>query len=162
MNNAIIKLKDIIGLGTDEIERLREDAECDIDVLKQHVTFFTAGREDYDMAAERLAGERARGLLANAIAGSQANLAAIKEVVIDLKDLDKVPEVVVNTPEKFAEAREIFGESANTGIYICDKTGRYDMVLDAEQRVDDSYVDRITELWVRIAKRLARFVKEGE
>lgn len=34
MNETIIKLKDIIGLGTDEIERLRED---------------------YDLAAKRIA-----------------------------------------------------------------------------------------------------------
>lgn len=34
MNETIIKLKDIIGLGTDEIERLREDAETDVD----HIT----------------------------------------------------------------------------------------------------------------------------
>jgi len=162
MNDAIIKLKGIIGLGTDEIERLREDAECDVDVLKEHVTFFVATREDYDMAAERLANEHARGVLANVLAGSQANSAAVKEVRIDLKNLDKIPEVIINTPEKFAEVREIFGETGNGSIYVCDPNGRYDTLIDGEQRVDESYVDHTTELRVRIAKRIARFVKEGK
>ena len=162
MNETIIKLKDIIGLGTDEIERLREDAETDVDVLKEHATFFVATREDYDLAAERLANEHARGVLANVLAGSQANSAAIKEVCIDLSNLGKTPEVIINTPEKFAEVREIFGETGIGTIYVCDHRGRYDMLLDGEQRVDESYADHITEVRVSIAKRIAKFVKEGK
>ena len=166
MNETIIRLKDIIGLGTDEIEHLREEAEWDVGVLKERVAFFAAANNGhdvpYDKAAERLANEHARGLLANVLAGSRTNEAAIKEVVIDINNLDKTPEVVISTPKKFAEFRELFGETGEATIYVCDAHSCYDLLIDGGQRVDEAYVDRITELRVSIAKRIAKFVKEGK
>ena len=114
------------------------------------------------MAAKRLANEHVRGLLANVLASGQADSAAIKEVRIDLDDLGKTPEVIINTPKTFAELREIFGITGTGTIYVCDHYGRYDMLLDGEQRVDESYTNHITELRVSIAKRIAKFVKEGK
>ena len=166
MNETIIRLKDIIGLGTDEIERLREDAEYDVGVLEERIMLLDATNKEhdvpYDMAAKRLANEHARGLLANVLAGNQANEAAIKEVVIDINNLDKTPEVIISTPEKFAEFREIFGETGEATMYVCDTHSIYDLLLDGGQRVDESYTDHITEMRVTIAKRIAKFIKEGK
>ena len=166
MNETIIKLKDIIGLGTDEIEHLCEDAQIDIDVLEERVTYFAAASKEhdeiYDMATERLANEHARGLLANVLDGSHANEAAIKEVVIDINNLDKTPEVIINTPEKFSEFRKIFGETGSAFISVRGTHGCCDLMINGDQRVDESYVNTITEMRVNIAKRIAKFIKEGK
>lgn len=166
MNKTIIKLKDIIGLGTDEIEHLRKDAEYDVGVLKERIMLLDATNNGhdvpYDKAAERLANEHARGLLANVLAGNRTNEAAIEEVVIDINNLDKTPEVVIRTPKKFAEFRELFGETGEATIYVCDAHSCFDLLIDGGQRVDESYTDRITETRVSIAKRIAKFVKEGK
>ena len=166
MNEPIINLKDIIGLDTDEIKHLRKDAEYDVGVLEERIMLLDATNKGhdigYDMAAKRLANEHVRGLLANVLASGQADSAAIKEVRIDLDDLGKTPEVIINTPETFAELREIFGITGTGTIYVCDHYGRYDMLLDGEQRVDESYTNHITELRVSISKRIAKFIKEGK
>ena len=114
------------------------------------------------MAAKRLANEHARGLLANVLAGNHANEAAINEVVIDIEDFDKTPEVIINTPEKFVEFREIFGETGSAFISVRDTHGCCDLMIDGDQRVDESYVNNITEMRVNIAKRIAKFIKEGK
>ena len=160
--NEPISIKDYIDLESDEIKGLREDAETDIDVLKEHVTFFVATREDYDMAAERLANEHARGVLANILAGSEANSAAVAEVIVDINNLDKTPEIIINTPEKFAEAREVLA-GCKTNIMVSDIGGRLVTMIASDDRVDqyqgsDPYLIELCA----VRQRIAKFIKEGK
>lgn len=160
--NEPISIKDYIDIESDEIKGLREDAETDIDVLKEHVTFFVATREDYDMAAERLANEHARGVLANILAGSEANSAAVAEVIVDINNLDKTPEIIINTPEKFAEAREVLA-GCKTNIMVSDIGGRLVTMIASDDRVDqyqgsDPYLIELCA----VRQRIAKFIKEGK
>lgn len=160
--NEPISIKDYIDIESDEIKGLREDAETDIDVLKQHTTFCTADREDYDMAAERLANEHARGVLANILAGSEANSAAVAEVIVDINNLGKTPEVIINTPEKFAEAREVL-TGCKTNIMVSDIDGRLITMIDGNDRVDpyQGSNPHLIELCA-VRQRIAKFIKEGK
>ena len=160
--NEHISIKDYIDLESDEIKGLREDAETDIDVLKEHVTFFVATREDYDMAAERLANEHARGVLANILAGSEANSAAVAEVIVDINNLDELPKIVVCDPEKFAEAREVLA-GCKTNIMVSDIGGRLITMIASDDRVDqyqgsDPYLIELCA----VRQRIAKFIKEGK
>lgn len=160
--NEAITIKDFINLESEEIKRLREDAETDVDVLKEYTTFFTADREDYDLAAERLANEHARGVLANILAGSEANNAAVDEVVVDTKNLDELPRVIIRGPEKFAEAREVLAGCV-ADIMVSDADGRHITMIDNTDRVDQYMGSnpRLIELCA-VRQRIAKFVKEGK
>ena len=160
--NEIITIKDYIDLESDGIKGLRENAETDIDVLKEHTTFHTADREDYDMAAERLANEHARGVLANILAGSEANSAAVDEVIVDINNLDELPKVVVCDPEKFAEAREVLA-GCKKNIMVSDIDGRHITMIDSDDRVDPYQGSnlRLIELCA-VRQRIAKFIKEGK
>lgn len=166
MNETIIKLKDTIGLGTDEIEHLCEDAQWDVDVLKERVWFFAAAHKGhdvpYDMAATRLANEHARGVLANVLAGSPDNSAAVKEVIVDINNLDKTPKVIINTPAKFAEACEVLA-GCKTNIMVSDIGGRLITMIDSNDRVDQyqGSTPYLIELCT-VRQRIAKFIKEGK
>lgn len=160
--NETISIKDYIDLESDEIKGLRENAETDVDVLKEHTTFYTADREDYDMAAERLANEHARGVLANILAGSEANSAAVEEVIVDINNLDELPKIIICDPEKFTEAREVLA-GCKTNIMVSDIDGRHITMIDSDDRVDpyQGSNPHLIELCA-VRQRIAKFIKEGK
>lgn len=164
--NEPISIKDYIDLESDEIKGLREDAEYDVDVLEERITLFAPTRKEHDipynMAAERLANEHARGVLANILAGSESNSAAVAEVIVDINNLGKTPKVIINTPEKFAEAREVLA-GCKTNIMVNDIDGRLITMIDGNDRVDpyQGSTPYLTELCA-VRQRIAKFVKEGK
>lgn len=164
--NEIITIKDYIDLESDEIKGLREDAEYDVGVLKERIMLLDTANKGhdigYDMAAKRLANEHARGLLANVLAGSEANSAAVDEVIVDINNLDELPKIVIYDPEKFAEAREVLA-GCKKNIMVSDIDGRHITMIDSDDRVDpyQGSNPRLIELCA-VRQRIAKFIKEGK